>query len=141
MKLRRSIALLLVLVTAGVCRAELEFSGYVEAGKGIRFMVTDAGERKSSGWIVLGQAFQDHVLVGFDAKDEVLTVRKGGKTLALPLKAARVRDAQPEAATAAAELAAARIRLEELRKRYRDGHPEVQTLLKKIAALEQRQRQ
>jgi hypothetical protein len=73
-----------------VCRAELEFAAYMQAGGDVRFEIADNATKTSSGWITLGQSFHDYRVTAFDPKKEVLSVRKEGASLDLPLKGSHV---------------------------------------------------
>src|SRR4051812_6729129 len=118
--------IVLLSFTTRVWSATLEFSGYLQTDAGTKFVVTETETARSSGWLTIGQAFNGYTILGFDPKREVLSVRNETSTLQLPLKVARVNAAKEPAMDVAAELAAAKRTLAELRKRYRDAHPEVQ---------------
>jgi hypothetical protein len=68
--------------------ATLEFSALLYVGNETRFVVTDAGTGRSSGWIALGRAFGEHALVSFDPEGEILSLRTGGDIIDLPLRPA-----------------------------------------------------
>jgi hypothetical protein len=136
MKTKRWFALVIALSVAGLCRAALEFSGYLRTEKEFKFVIKEADDNTSSGWIVLGQAFKDYTLVAFDQKKEILSVKNGDSIIELRLKAGHVKEAKGNPLEIAVQLAAAKEELARLRIRYRDGHPTIQVWLKKIAELE-----
>jgi hypothetical protein len=72
--------------------ASLEFSGFLQSKTETRFMITDLSDRKTSGWIVVGDTFRGYALVAFDAKDEAVVLKKGAETVRLPVKQAKVVD-------------------------------------------------
>jgi hypothetical protein len=74
------------------CFAELEFSGYITLSGKSKFILTDTVKKKPSAWLDLGRSFEDHVLVAFDAKTEVLSLRKAERIVQLPLKLPQLRD-------------------------------------------------
>lgn len=67
-------------------RAEIEFSGYVKAEGGTKFILAEPAEKKKSALLALGGVFDGYTVIGFDAKRELLTVEKAGTVTLLPLK-------------------------------------------------------
>jgi hypothetical protein len=66
---------------------QLEFSGYTQASGVTQFLLKDPQAKSTSGWLSLGGAFGGYTLIGFDAKNETLTVEKAGSLMHLRLKA------------------------------------------------------
>jgi hypothetical protein len=79
-----------LLLLAAVARADVEFSGYATVGRQVRFVLTDTASKHTSNWILLGEEFLGHTLIGFNAQADTLSVRKGSIRLELPLKPSRV---------------------------------------------------
>ena len=79
---------MLTVFTPSAGRAALEFSGYLHLANESKFVITDLEGKKSSGWIPIGASFEGYRVEGYDAQKEILTMRKGNTTMALPLKQA-----------------------------------------------------
>jgi hypothetical protein len=94
MKARKLGLFLVIAGIAPMAHAVLEFSGYLSSNGDIRFIVTDVNNRRTSGWLKIGDTFERHRIAGFDPQDEVLVVEHAGTPLRLPLKGARVKDAR-----------------------------------------------
>jgi hypothetical protein len=88
MKTKRLATVLTWVAITATCSATLEFSALLQVGKETRFVVTDAGTGRSSGWITLGRAFGEHALVFFDPENEILSLRTSGDIVDLPLQPA-----------------------------------------------------
>jgi hypothetical protein len=69
-----------------VARAAAELSAFASAGGDIRFIITNAETRVSSGWLSLGDSFEEHRISRFNLADEVLTLERGGESIQLRLK-------------------------------------------------------
>jgi len=149
MKTKPLFAVALALWIGGACRATLEFTGYTQLASESKFAIRDTEEKSSSGWIAIGSSFKGYTLVAFNREKELLTVKNGNSTLELPLKLSRVREGKaPEpvavptpAPDIATQLAEAKKELAELQTKYREAHPTMQALLRKIAALEAQAKQ
>jgi hypothetical protein len=87
-RLLTALAFLLTVLSA---RAEIEFSGFFTTNKEAHFALTDTESRTASGWLKLDQSFRDYTLAAFDAEKETLTLRRGGQSLVLPLRTAKVK--------------------------------------------------
>lgn len=149
MKPKPLFAVALALWISGACRATLEFTGYTQLAKESKFVIRDVEEKTSSGWIAIGESFKGYTLIAFNREKELLTVKNGDSTIELPLKLSRVREGKAPAPVAvptpapdiATQLAAAKEELAQLRTKYKDAHPTMQRLLKKIADLEAQTKQ
>lgn len=75
---------------AADARAELVFSGYATVGRQIRFVLNETVSNRTSNWILLGDKFLGHTLVGFDRGTDTLSVRNSSTLIELPLKPSRV---------------------------------------------------
>jgi hypothetical protein len=64
----------------GVCFAgeALELSAFVLAWGSYRFIITNPGTRSNSGWLSIGERFEDHRLIRFSLEDETLTLAHEG---------------------------------------------------------------
>jgi hypothetical protein len=69
-----------------VARAELELSAFASVGGEYRFLLTDAELTVSSGWLSLGDKFQEHRISRFSSSDEVLTLVRDDESVQLRLK-------------------------------------------------------
>ena len=69
-----------------VARAAVELSALASVGGDFRFIITNADTRVSSGWLSLGDSFEEHRISRFDVANEVLTLERGGKSIQLRLK-------------------------------------------------------
>lgn len=68
----------------------LEFSAYIQNADELKILITDLEDRKSSGWLAVGQSFRGYEVVAFDRKSEVVTLKGAADTLKLQLKESRV---------------------------------------------------
>jgi biopolymer transport protein ExbD len=78
-----------MLITAGPLFGAVEFCGLMSGSGSTRFVIADATSGRRSEWIEVGQTFEDYTIVGFDGKEEFLSVRRGTETIRLPLKTAK----------------------------------------------------
>jgi hypothetical protein len=77
-------------------RAALEFSGYLQANDGLRFVVMDLETQEVSRWLKLGDEFRGHKLTRFDPKDEILTLDHAGAVRRLALKTSRIKETKSQ---------------------------------------------
>ena len=133
MNVRSAMLSLLLVGFPALAAASLEFSGYIADGPQTRFVLTDSQAQTSSGFVTIGQRFKDFVLVAFDPKQEVLTLRKNDEKLELRLKGAHIKRLNSAIMT---RLTEAKEELAKLRLRYKDQHPQMQRQLGLIAQLE-----
>ena len=84
-----------LIACASLCASELEFAGYLRSGAETRFVVANARDGKVSGWLVVGEKFQEYTITAFDAKEEILSLAGAGGILRLHLKPSRVAPALP----------------------------------------------
>lgn len=78
---------------ATAARGQMEFSGHIRQEGKTRFVLTDTATGKTSDFLEIGGGFGGHTIVAFDAKREVLAVKKGDVVAELPLRTARAQDA------------------------------------------------
>jgi hypothetical protein len=69
-----------------VARAAVELSALASAGGDFRFILTNAETRVNSGWLSVGESFEEHRISRFNVADEVLTLDRGGESIQLRLK-------------------------------------------------------
>jgi hypothetical protein len=67
-------------------RAAVELAAFASIGADFRFVITNAETGVNSGWLTLGDSFEEHRISRFDAADEVLTLERGGESIQLRLK-------------------------------------------------------
>lgn len=84
--MKTRLAFLLLLGISPLIRAELVFSGYVAVGETTRFVITEAGSGRTSGWLPIGGRFDGWSIDAFDAGAETLRVSRDGRVQSLPLK-------------------------------------------------------
>lgn len=133
---RALLALVCVLATTATGRCALEFSGYLQSPQGLRFVLTDTTAKESSALLQMGQTFAAHTLMEFEPQSEVLTVKRGDTIIRLPLTGPRFDRTDTTKADLARQLSAARDVVEQMRKRYRDAHPDLRDQLLRVAELE-----
>lgn len=84
--------LAILLLTVLGLKAEVEFSGFFTSSSGALFLLTDTETRKSSGWLKIGQSFEAWTVISFDRAHDVLTLKKGGDAVKIPLRTSKVKD-------------------------------------------------
>lgn len=93
------LALLLMLALIGSLatevRAAVELSAFLAVSGQPKFVITDLEENAKSGWLGLGQSFHGYDLVAYDARREVLTVRKNQRTYELSVIGSHVASGTP----------------------------------------------
>lgn len=82
----RALAALLALGAIARMQGAVEFSSYVKAEGGMKFILAEPDAKKKSDLLALGGVFEGYTVIGFDAKREVLSVEKAGTVSALPLQ-------------------------------------------------------
>lgn len=82
---------LLLFTTLGL-KAEMEFSGFFTTSTEALFLLTDTETRRSSGWLKIGQSFDAWTVVSFDRAHDVITLKKGGESVKIPLRASKVKN-------------------------------------------------
>lgn len=75
------------------------FEGYMIAGDRPQFMLSD-GKGKKSGWLTLGERFENFTLVALQADEEALLVEKDGKRQLLKLRQGTILASKPESLAA-----------------------------------------
>ena len=93
-RMRKAVILASFVALSAFCRGELEFSGYIRIGSEAKFMITDEEAKISSGWITMGHSFMGYTVIAFDSQKEVLSLRKEGASLVLPLKLSHVKEGE-----------------------------------------------
>lgn len=88
----RTYLLFLLLTSTLGLRAEIEFSGFFITSQRALFSISDTSDQRSSGWLKIGDSFRGYTLVSFDAKREVVSVRRVDELLEIPLRASKVKD-------------------------------------------------
>jgi biopolymer transport protein ExbD len=91
----RFVVILLVLASAAIHAAEVEFVGYFRVGTEARFVVARPEKGTTSDWLAVGERFQEFTIKAFDEKNESLQVSGPGGTVTLRLKPSRVLPAIP----------------------------------------------
>ena len=89
--MKKTYALLFLFTVTGL-RAEIEFSGFFLTAREALFYLTETEGHRSSGWLKIGQSFDDYALVSFDPGREAITLRQGGRLREVPLRASKVKD-------------------------------------------------
>jgi biopolymer transport protein ExbD len=84
----RGIVACLVALWAEPSFAEVVFQGYMTTAERSLFVLS-VDNTKTSGWLAVGQKFDDISIVAFDARAELLTIETGGKRRDLHLVDAR----------------------------------------------------
>ena len=69
-------------------RAEIVFQGYMTTSEGSRFVLSVEKDR-TSGWLSVGQKFDEYTIIAFESKAELLTVEKDGKRSVIHLVGGR----------------------------------------------------
>ena len=125
--------------------AAVEFAGYLQMGKEMKFLLTDPATGKRSDWLARGGRFDGYTVINFDAKKELLIVEKAGTDTALSLKQPGTQmptlDIQPSRTAGSKteltlRLARAKADQVELAKRYREAHPAMIAVQSQIAEIE-----
>ena len=92
MNWRRYLAGVWVLGCFSVAHAALELSAFIAIASDYRLILTNAETRSNSGWISLGDTFEEHRLTRFDALGETLILERGAELMSLHLKDDRVKE-------------------------------------------------
>src|SRR5688572_21361512 len=92
MNWRRYLAGVWVLGCFSLAHAALELSAFIAIASDYRFILTNAETRSNSGWISLGDTFEEHRLTRFDALGETLILERGAELMSLHLKDDRVKE-------------------------------------------------
>ena len=87
-------------VFAATCFGHVEFVGFTSSEEGMRFVLKDTKENRTSEWLRLEQSFRGFKLVAYDPSRELLTVESEGGRLVMPLRASQVQSALPSKQTA-----------------------------------------
>lgn len=80
---------------AGLARAAIEFTGVLGTREKTLFVLTDTVTQKTA-WLVLNGSFAGHMLTAYDAKEDVITLTKGGTETRVRLKDAHIKAARLE---------------------------------------------
>src|SRR5687767_5769283 len=83
--------LAILFLTALGLRGEMEFSGFFLTSKEALFSITDTDNKRSSGWLKIGQSFAGFSIVSFDREHEIITLKQDGRLLKIPLRASKVK--------------------------------------------------
>ena len=75
----------MVLLTATIARAEIEFIGVLATPKKTQFALTDTATERTV-WISVGDTFADYKLTGYDRTTDTITLTKPDAKLHLRLK-------------------------------------------------------
>ena len=86
---------LLIFASAILHAAELEFVGYLRFGSETRFVIANSRDSSVSSWLSVGEKFQGYTIIGFDAKEEVLSLSGSGGPLKVHLKPSKASPALP----------------------------------------------
>ncbi|MDO8539712.1 MAG: hypothetical protein Q7S40_04665 [Opitutaceae bacterium] len=122
MKIRIAATIVLLALDAGVSRAAIEFSSYMQTEEQSTFVLTDTEDARSSGWLAIGQSFRGYTLIAFDRKSEVLSVRNGDTTIRLPLKPSRVKHVDSKLPELIRQLTVTKAELTEMRRKAIHEH-------------------
>jgi len=95
MRWQRYLAGMCVLCVLSVSRATPEFSAFISIAGDFRFIITNAETRVHSGWLSIGDKFEEHRLSRFNAADEVLTLDRGGVSVQRHLKHDPIEESGP----------------------------------------------
>ena len=88
-------AFLLLLAVCAEGRAALQFEGFLSDSGSVRFVLSNSESGRRSPWLSIGDSFEGHKVVSFDAKSEVLTLQTARETLRLFLKPPATTEGEP----------------------------------------------
>jgi hypothetical protein len=83
--------LLILALTAGSLRAEVQFSGYFLTPAESLFTLSET-DGETSAWLPLGASFHSYTIKSFDRQAEVITVEKDGQLVQLHLRDSKVKE-------------------------------------------------
>ena len=82
----RCLAVISALGVLSFARAAVELSAFASAGGDFRFILANVETGANSGWLSLGDRFEEHRLSRFNVADETLTLEAGGESIHLRMK-------------------------------------------------------